>query len=327
MAFKISNEARIGALVVASIVVLIFGFNFLRGKGVFNSDVTYHTFFENTGGLQEAASVQLQGVKVGKVSQITLQADRKVKVEFQIDDEVHLIEGVKLQMGSDNLIAGTKNLYLIFPDETPANASIIPENGFIPVIPSSDLMSSLSENISPLLGTANKAVSSIDSILLSVNHIVNEDARIHINKSLMYLENTMSDMSKLANALNKQTNNIAGVLNNANEITGNLSKSNEDISQTLNNLNSFTGQLKDAPLDKTIEELQKTIANLNGVVAKANNPEGSVGLMLSDPKLYHNLTTTLKSLDVLVTDLQKHPSRYINISVFGRKDKIATTNP
>lgn len=324
MALKITNEAKIGALVIISLVILILGFNFLRGKGFFNTDNTYYTIIENSGGLQEAASVQLQGVKVGKVSDITLQPDRKVRVEFLLRNDIVLVEGVTLQMGSDNLLAGTKNLLINFPEQSNATAKSLPENSFIPIQPSSDLFSSITENISPLLGTANKAVSSIDSILLSVNSIVNEDARLHINKSLVYLEQTMSDMSKLAKALNSQTNNLAGVLNNANSITSNLSSSNEDIAQTLKNLNNFTGQLKDAPLDQAINDLQKTISNLNGVIAKANNPEGSVGLMLSDPKLYQNLTTTLKSLDELVTDLKKHPSRYINISVFGRKDK---TNP
>ncbi len=319
MAVKISNEVKVGILVIVSLAVLILGFNFLRGKGVFNSDVVYHTYYENVSGLQEAASVKLHGFKVGKVSDIKLEADRRVRVEFLLSKDVTLYEGVKVQMTTDNLLAGTKSLSLIFPETTGTLA--LKEGAFIPTVSDADLLSNITENISPLLGTANKAVSSIDSILLSLNAIVSEDAKKHINQSLTYLEQTMADMAKLANALNKQTNNIAGVLDNANNITHNLSKSNEDISQTLGNLNNFTGKLKDAPLDEAITDLQKTIANLNDVIKQANNPEGSVGLMLNDPNLYQNLTTTLKSLDELVSDLKKHPSRYINISVFGKKNK------
>lgn len=319
MAVKISNEVKVGILVIVSLAVLILGFNFLRGKGVFNSDVVYHTYYENVSGLQEAASVKLHGFKVGKVSDIKLEADRRVRVEFLLSKDVTLYEGVKVQMTTDNLLAGTKGLSLIFPETTGTLA--LKEGAFIPTVSDADLFSNITENISPLLGTANKAVSSIDSILLSLNAIVSEDAKKHINQSLTYLEQTMADMAKLANALNKQTNNIAGVLDNANNITHNLSKSNEDISQTLGNLNNFTGKLKDAPLDEAITDLQKTIANLNDVIKQANNPEGSVGLMLNDPNLYQNLTTTLKSLDELVSDLKKHPSRYINISVFGKKNK------
>lgn len=321
MAFKISNEVKVGALVIISLTVLILGFNFLRGKGVFSTDVEYYTYYDNVAGLQEAASVQLQGLKVGKVSHIELQADRKIKVVFVVSKNITLYEGVQVQMNADNLLAGTKNLILLLPEAAEATTKVLESGSFVPSLSGSDLMSNISENISPLLGTANKAVSSIDSILLSVNSIVNEDARLHINKSLEYLEQSMADLSKLANILNKQSGNLAGVLDNANSITSNLSRSNQDITQTLNNLNTFTGQLKDAPLNAAIEDLQKTIANLNVVLHQANNPEGSMGLMLNDPHLYNNLTTTLKSLDELVVDLKKHPSRYINISVFGRKDR------
>jgi len=321
MAFKISNEVKVGTLVIISLTVLILGFNFLRGKGVFSTDVEYYTYYDNVAGLQEAASVQLQGLKVGKISDIELQADRKIKVTFQIRKDVILYEGAQVQMNADNLLAGTKSLILLMPDPVETTPKVLEAGSFVPSLSGADLMSNLSENISPLLGTANKAVSSIDSILLSVNSIVNEDARSHINKSLEYLEQSMADLSKLANILNRQSGNLAGVLDNANSITANLSRSNEDITQTLNNLNTFTGQLKDAPLNQAIEDLQKTIANLNAVLHQANNPNGSMGLMLNDPNLYHNLTTTLRSLDDLVVDLKRHPSRYINISVFGRKDR------
>jgi phospholipid/cholesterol/gamma-HCH transport system substrate-binding protein len=317
MAKKISNEVKVGALVIITLAIFIFGFNYLRGKGLFNTDLVYHTYFDNVTGLQEAASVQLQGFKVGKVSDIALEADRRIRVEFQVKKDVALPQNVKVQLGSDNLIAGTKSLILVFPNEP--SQTFLKEGDYVEPIGSADLLSSLSSNISPILGTANKAVSSIDSILVSIHAIINDNAKNHIDQSLVYLESTMKDMSLLAEALNKQTNNLAGVLNNVNSITNNLSNSNEDISKTLANLNDFTGQLKDAPLDQAINDLQKTIANLNGVIAKANNPDGSVGLMLSDPKLYHNLTTTLSSLDALVTDLKQHPSKYINISIFGKK--------
>src|SRR5690606_8273764 len=147
---------------------------------------------------------------------------------------VLLYDGVQVQMGSDNLLAGTKNLALLMPDVREGQLKVLEKGSYIPSVSAADLMSNITENISPILGTANKAVSSIDSILLSVNSIVNEDARVHINKSLVYLEQSMAALSKLANALNRQSGNLAGVLENANDIASNLSKSNDDISKTLN---------------------------------------------------------------------------------------------
>lgn len=319
MAKKITNELKIGILVTVCIVTFIFGFNFLRGNGVFSSDKTYYTIYDNVSGLQEASSILYNGLKVGKVSNIELQPDRKVKVSFRLQKDIVLYEGVSAQMFGDNLLAGSKAINLVFPTTIDSTSKIIEEDALVPSESASDLMGEITGNLKPILGTANKALSSVDSILLSINTIINDDASAHIDKSLMYLESTLKDLSKLANALNEQTHNIAGLLNNANSITGNLAKNNENITSTLGNLSAFTGQLKDAPLDKTLSELQQTVANLNGVVSKMNSKDGSIGLLLSDPKLYNNLTNAMSALDQLMSDLKAHPSRYINVSVFSGK--------
>lgn len=319
MAKKMTSELKIGILVTVCLVTFVLGFNFLRGNGVFSSDKTYYTIYDNVSGLQEASSVLYNGLKVGKVSDIELQPDRKVKVTFRLQKGITLYEGVSAQMFGDNLLAGSKAINLVFPANIDSTTKIIEEDELVPSQTQGDLMGELTGNLKPILGTANKALSSVDSILLSINTIINKDASSHIDKSLMHLETTLNNLSSLTNALNQQTNNIAGLLNNANSITGNLAKNNENISATLSNLNGFTNQLKDAPIDKTLKDLQQTVNNLNGIVSKLNSKDGSLGLLLSDDKLYYNLNGTLQSLEALMTDLKAHPSKYINVSVFSGK--------
>lgn len=319
MAGKISNEVKIGALVLVSLFILIFGFNFLRGKGVFASGNTYYTTYENVGGLTEAANVMINGYKVGKISSIDMQEDHTFKVRFLLDKEIKVYDGVFIKLGSDNLLAGTKVVNLIYPQPAPSNPVYLKDGSFIPNEPTQDLMSGLTDNVKPILSTANKAVSSLDSILLSVNRIVNDDARLHIDQSLNHIENATRDLSKLANALSAQTANLAGVIQNANQITGNLAQSNGQITNTLNNLSDFSNQLKGAPVQQTLTDLQGAVANLNKTINSLTTKDGSLGLLVNDPTLYNNLNSTLRSLDIMLTDLKKNPSKYINISVLGRK--------
>lgn len=319
MAGKISNEIKIGALVLISLFVLIFGFNFLKGKGVFASGTKYYTTYENVGGLTEAANVMINGYKVGKINAIEMQEDRTFKVSFMLNKDIKLSEGVYIQLGSDNLLAGTKVVNLIYPENMPANVKYIAEGSFIPNEPSQDLISGLTDNVKPILSTANKAVSSLDSILLSVNSIVNDNAKSHIDQSLVHIESATRDLSKLATALSAQTANLAGVIQNANQITGNLAQSNGQITNTLNNLSDFSNQLKGAPVQQTLTDLQGAVANLNKTIGSLSNKEGSLGLLVNDPSLYNNLNSTLRSLDIMLTDLKKNPSKYINVSVLGRK--------
>ena len=46
-----------------------------------------------------------------------------------------------------------------------------------------------------------------------------------------------------------------------------------------------------------------------------------MGKLLNDKTLYDNLTNTVRSANILMDDLRVHPKRYVNISVFGKKDK------
>jgi phospholipid/cholesterol/gamma-HCH transport system substrate-binding protein len=57
------------------------------------------------------------------------------------------------------------------------------------------------------------------------------------------------------------------------------------------------------------------------LLSKINNGDGTLGMMANDKQLYTNLSSSMSSLDKLLDDLKKHPSRYINIRLFGKAPK------
>ncbi len=63
------------------------------------------------------------------------------------------------------------------------------------------------------------------------------------------------------------------------------------------------------------------MGKLENAVEKIDSKEGTLGLLLNDSKLYDQLLLTNRSLTTLLDDLRVNPKRYVNISVFGRKDK------
>lgn len=317
MAFKMKNEIKIGILVATTIAVFILGFNFLRGRGLFSSDKNYFTYYDNVQGLQESAAVQLKGFAIGKVSEIALQPDRRIKVTFQLKKDIKVPKGTVAQLASADLISGTKLISLEMTDAT----EYIPEGSIIPGKASSGILDNLGEQVSPLVGVLQHTVSSLDTLLNTVNNIINDDTRKHLNSSFASLEVVLQQLAGVASQLNSQSGNLAGVIQNANSITGNLASSNERISNTLNNLEQFSTSLNNAPIQQTVEELQRAASSLQGIVSKVNDNNGSLGMLLSDKKLYNNLTSTLGTLNVLLEDINKHPAKYINVSVFGRKAK------
>lgn len=316
MAFKLKHEAKIGILVAVTIILFILGFNFLRGRGVFSSDKEYITYYDNVQGLQESAVVQLKGLTVGRVSEIVLQGS-KIKVTFLLKKEVKIPVGSIAQLASADLISGTKIISLNMTNST----QYIAAGGQVTGKASGGILDNLSDQVSPLVGVMQHTVISLDTLLNSVNNVINDDARRHLNSSFASLESGLDQLAALSAKLNAQSGNLAAVISNANSITGNLANSNARITNTLGNLEQFSGSLRNAPVGQTLEKLQQTADQLQGIVSKINNSEGSLGLLMSDKKLYNNLSSTLGTLDTLLGDLKQHPSRYINVSVFGRKAK------
>jgi phospholipid/cholesterol/gamma-HCH transport system substrate-binding protein len=89
----------------------------------------------------------------------------------------------------------------------------------------------------------------------------------------------------------------------------------------LTNLDSTTKSINDADLYTTIKTIQTTLVALNTTINQLNNGNGTASKLLNDPAMYTQLQSTVKSVNTLVDDIKVHPKRYINISVFGKKDK------
>jgi phospholipid/cholesterol/gamma-HCH transport system substrate-binding protein len=86
-------------------------------------------------------------------------------------------------------------------------------------------------------------------------------------------------------------------------------------------MDALSTKLAALDLEKTLSKIQATVDNLNQTLARINKGEGTAGMLINDPKLYTNLSSATNSLNVLLQDLRLHPKRYINVSVFGKKDK------
>ena len=83
----------------------------------------------------------------------------------------------------------------------------------------------------------------------------------------------------------------------------------------------MTTSLEKANLAATVKKLEATLTNVNGILANLEQGKGSMGKLLNDDVMYTNLTKTSKELELLLQDLRLNPTRYVNVSVFGKKNK------
>lgn len=312
----ISKEAKTGVMVVVSTIVIVLGTYFLKGFNLFSSDNNYYCYFDNVEGLTPSAAVQVKGKIVGNVSDVILRGNDKVKVVIVVDKNVKLPKGTTASLFAPDLMSG-KALRLNLSNST----EILPDESELPTIIELGIVDKITGKIDPVLTNANTIMYRLDSIMVAVQTMINPETQKNIQSSVASLELTMKNFASLSSSLNKESAQLAGIIRNSNTITANLANNSKNIDAIVANLKTTTDKLSKADLDKTINTLEKTLAETQTLLAKINRGEGSLGMMANDKKLYNNLSASMTSLDQLLDDLKKHPSRYINIRVFGKAPK------
>ncbi|GAA4463430.1 MlaD family protein [Nemorincola caseinilytica] len=312
----ISKEVRIGVLVAASIVIFFAGFYFLKGSDVFSSDKEYYCYFNTASGLAEASTVEIKGLSVGKVTKMELAGAKGVKVTLSVHNDVTLPKGTVANLTSSGLLSG-KVISLDLGSGPGEEA----EGATLPSTKGADVMDQVSGELTPRLEELKETIASFNVTLARVNAMLNEENKEAIASTLRSLKTTSENLAHMSATFDKESAQITGIIRNANSITGSLAKSNDTIQRIISNTNRITSQLANAPLQKTIADLEKTAVELQAIMKKVNNGEGSLGLLVNDKELYKNLNGSLKSITNLTDDLKARPGRYINISVFGGKKK------
>ena len=122
--------------------------------------------------------------------------------------------------------------------------------------------------------------------------------------------------------LDPKTSALSKTLRNADTFTQNLNANNHHINAIIEQLNATTKQISEVNIKETVSHLNHTLAAIQTLLEKAKGKEGTVGLLLNDPRLYENLQQTSRSLTILLDDLKTHPKRYVSFSVFGKKEKL-----
>jgi phospholipid/cholesterol/gamma-HCH transport system substrate-binding protein len=308
---RISKEVRIGILFIVALVLFFVGFSFLKGANLFSNNNKYYCYFSDIDGLQNSASVQIHGLAVGQVSHMELQG-RQVKVEMTLNKKYQLPAGTVANLTSSDLL-GAKVIELA-PGTGPG---IIQNQGTVGAGTEPSAMDKLTNELAPRLRELKNTITILDSALRGVNTMVNERNREAISGAIQAIKRTADNLSDLSTSLKGESGEIASIVTNANKFTSNLAKGNDTINSILANVSAVSKQLADAPMKRTITDLQHATAQLEDVTRKINNKEGSLGLLVNDKELYNNLNGTVASLTALTGDMKANPKRYLNFSVFG----------
>ena len=316
----ISNETKIGSLTAIAIVLLILGVNFLKGKSLTGHSTQYLAAFNDIQGLAKSNAVVINGKEVGKVYETDGGKDmRRIMVTVSMKEDVNIPEDSYAVISKSLLDNVQLEIKL-------GNSTSYKKNGdTLKTLYSGGFLSDAVKKLDPVLLQVTKTVATLDTMLNNINGIFDPHNKNNIKGMLENLNRTTVSLAvssaSLQGLLNSQTGAVAKTMDNLNSVTGNLKNNNEKIDQTLSNLKTVSDKLSRLELEKTLASLDGTINELKTTLNKATSGNGTLGLLINDPKLYNNLNATSNKLNLLLDDVRVHPKRYINISVFGKKDK------
>ncbi|MBC7887422.1 MAG: MCE family protein [Ferruginibacter sp.] len=317
---KISNETKVGSLTAISIVLLILGFNFLKGKNLTTKTMRFYAVFGNIQGLATSNAVIINGKQVGTIYSTDGGQDmRRIIVAITMNQTVNIPDN-SIAFISPSLL-GTTSLEIKL-----GNGNTYKKNGdTLATADSGGMFDEALQRVDPVLLQVKAAVKSLDSVLLTVNSIFDPNTKNNIRAVMENLNKTTAALAlssaSLQTLLNTQTGALAKTMDNLSSFTGGLKNNNAKIDQTLTNLEATTAKFSRLDIEKTLASLDLTVTDLKNTIGKVNSDKGTLGLLLNDTKLYNNLNATSNKLNVLLDDVRVNPKRYVNISVFGKKDK------
>ncbi|RYY98640.1 MAG: MCE family protein [Chitinophagaceae bacterium] len=318
---KISNEAKVGILAISAILVLVLGFNFLKGKKIFGKSPVLYAEFTNLGGLQKSNPVKINGLDIGTAYDFR----PKDKAVSSVIVEIHLTRDVAIPADSKAFIEGNPLGTSSIVITKGASPSFLELGDTIRTIPTGGLLADLKTQVAPTMQRINMTLDTLTRAISSVNSIFDPATNRNLQAMIANLAVSSAGLQRI---LNDQTGALAMSLHNMNAVTGNLARNNEAITHTIRNVETTTSNLANAHIKEAVGALENTINELKGAAGglrtsmeKLQNPNGTLGALMNDRKLYDQLNRVALGLEILLDDVRIHPKRYVNISVFGGKGK------
>ena len=303
---NISKEIKAAIFVLTTIILFIFGFNYLKGSSLLDKQKTLYAVYDEVDGLLVGANVMINGLSIGNVTNLDfLPNSTKIVVTLKVKDKINFSSNSSATIYETGVLGG-----LAIAIEPIFQKGLVVKSGDTL---SSNIRPGLTElinrQIEPLQRKLESTLTSVDSIFSGASYVLNKETQNDIKESINILTSAVS-------AINNSSLIIERTLTEKNTQINNSIDNIESISS---NLSLVSKELNDFGLTSVLSNLEKSLEGINTIVDNLNSENSSLGKLISKDDVYENLNLSIENLNLLISDIKTNPKKYIHFSVFGRK--------
>ncbi len=345
---KINNETKVGILAVAAIAILFIGYNYLRGKNVFDNSIVVQAKFQDLGGLMISNPVKIRGYQVGTISNVELEEVDGVMTGYilttlSINQDMNIPKNAKAYIVQTGMMSGME-IELRF-DKGCNGADCLATGDQIDGVNTGGFIGNAKNELMPVLdelqikvnAILNGSINTVDSMFRGNLPGMTDDG---LGQSMQNLKATINNLTATTNTLDRTlsaaSTDLVATIANIQKITKNLADNNGQITQLLTNIEELTSKLNTETMGKintsldgagatmssiqnSLAGLDKAVAELSGVLESAKSGDGTLAMLLNDEKFAKQLQETIFDVQQLMLDLRLHPERYTTVLKKKRK--------
>jgi len=307
---KFTKEIKVGFLAVLGIMMSVFSYNYLKGINLFDKNRKFIVKYEKVDGLSVSNPVTMNGFKIGKVQKINFNSKntRELLVDIIIDNDVIFPKTSLAELYETGLIGG--KAIAIIPDYK-NDSTIAIDGDYLKGV----IKPGLTELVNQILPQVQLQIEAVmknaEIVLQNINTLFDDETKKELKSSIEDFSNLTSSLSETSDEISKL------IADNSENLTNSLS----DFRSASNNIKSITDSLSSDDIKSITINLNSLVNNLNSITTSLKNSEGTAGKLINDKSIYDNLENATNQLNRLIEDIKLNPSRYINFSVFGKKNK------
>ena len=296
---KRNKIIKIGVIAVITIFLFIWGISFLKGKKIFNNDTVFYVRYKKIDGLLVSNPVLINGFQVGRINKIYFADDQsgELIVELNVQNKISIPKNSIAKIYSLDLM-GSKGISIIMNNKAIQNHQ---SGDTLIAEVEAGIQAEINKQILPLKNKSENLMSSIDSVLIIIHSIFDDNTKQSLQNSFVGIEYTVRNIQHLTYSLDT-------LITNNNELLTNIIKNFSEVSDSI----------VKADISGTINEANEALANVNEVMEKINKGNGTIALLLNNDSLYINLENATYNLNTLIKDVNENPKKYVHFSIFNK---------